>query len=92
MMYTISPVVKTYVSKFSYDLPAPRAFFHDGQFLILRLKTQIQHVLSTYAQLFHSLMLCFVYRMDDSVVVQKTPEDVFARLTSSLAQESDPDM
>nr|XP_058952852.1 kinesin-like protein KIF21A [Pocillopora verrucosa] len=30
--------------------------------------------------------------MDDSVVVQKTPEDVFARLTSSLAQESDPDI
>ena len=31
-------------------------------------------------------------RVDDSVVLQKTSDDVFARLTSSLAQESDPDM
>ncbi|KAJ7322786.1 hypothetical protein OS493_032971 [Desmophyllum pertusum] len=30
--------------------------------------------------------------VDDSVVLQKTSEDVFARLTSSLAQESDPDI
>lgn len=31
-------------------------------------------------------------RIDDSVIQQKTSDDVFARLTSSLAQESDPDM
>lgn len=30
--------------------------------------------------------------VDDSVILQKTPDDVFARLTSSLAQESDPDI
>ena len=36
----------------------------------------------------------FLYsaRVDDSAVLQKTSDDVFARLTSSLAQESDPDM
>lgn len=30
--------------------------------------------------------------VDDSVITQKTSENVFARLTSSLAQESDPDV
>lgn len=30
--------------------------------------------------------------VDDSAVLQKTSDDVFARLTSSLAQESDPDI
>ena len=44
---------------------------------------------NTLLIVFISLFDC---RVDDSVVVQKTPEDVFARLTSSLAQESDPDM
>lgn len=43
-----------------------------------------------YLQVTVEVILCD--RVDDSVIQQKTSDDVFARLTSSLAQESDPDM